>query len=168
MCAVVVLAGCSGIERPTLAPPAEPQTLVLDWVERDASTGFMFRVERLKVGDEGWRAEIEVTNGSQSAYRVGRGSVGLVLLDTMSRAEVLRLSDDLSRAPPALRPDRATPEPPAVLGPGASWAATIAGSEVLRAGSVVRVLFGPYSRLGARDVTVSATALWVTEHAVRL
>ena len=168
MCAVVVLAGCSGIERPTLAPPAEPQTLELGWVERDASTGFMFRVERLRVGEEGWQAEIEVTNGSTSAYRVGRGSVGLVLLDTMSRAEVLRLTDDLTRAPPALKPDRAAPEAPAVLGPGASWAATIAGSEVLRAGSVVRVLFGPYSRLGARDVTGSATALWVTEHAVRL
>jgi hypothetical protein len=169
--AVVVLAGlagCSGIERPTLAPPAEPRMIELGWVERDASTGFTFRVGRLTVGEEGWRAEIEVTNGSESAYRVGRGSVGLVLLDTMSRAEVLRLTDDLTRAPPALRPDRATPEPPAVLGPGASWAATIAGSEELRAGSVVRVLFGPYSRLGARDVTGSATALWVTEHAVRL
>lgn len=164
----VALAGCSGTERPTLAPPAEPRTIELGWVERYPSAGFTFRVERLTVGDVGWRARIEVTNGSRSPYRLGRGSVGLVLLDTASRAEVLRLTDDLTRAPPALRPDRSAPEPPAVLGPGASWAATIAGSEVLRAGSVVRLLFGPYSRLGARDVTEAGTLFWVTEHAVRL
>jgi hypothetical protein len=163
-----VLAGCSGIERPTLAPPAEPRTLELGWVERDRLTGFTYRVERLSVGEDGWRALIEVTNGSESPYRLGRGSVGLVLLDTASRAEVRALTDDLTRAPPALTPTRVAPEPPPVLGPGATWEAEIAGSEVLREGSVVRVLFGPYSRLGARDVTASGTVLWVTQHAVRL
>jgi hypothetical protein len=165
---VLVLAGCSGIERPTLAPPAEPRTIELGWVERDPSTSFTYRVERLSVGEDGWRAAIEVTNGSESAYRLGRGSVGLVLLDTASRAEVQALSDDLTRAPPALTPTRSRPEPPPVLGPGAIWEAEIAGSEVLREGSVVRVLFGPYSRVGARDVTASGTVLWITEHAVRL
>jgi hypothetical protein len=167
-CSAVVLAGCSGIERPTLAPPADPRTIELGWVERDPSTGFTYRVERLSVGENGWRATVEVTNGSESAYRLGRGSVGLVLLDTASRAEVLLLTDDLTRAPPALTPTRTAPEPPPVLGPGATWEAEIAGSEVLREGSVVRVLFGPYSRVGARDVTASGTVLWVTEHAVRL
>jgi hypothetical protein len=167
-CAAIGLAGCSGIERPTLSPPAEPRTLELGWVERNESARFTFRVESLTIDADGWRAEIEVTNGSDSPYRVGRGSVGLVLLDTMRRGEVLRLTDDLTRPPPALRPDREIPEAPAVLGPGASWAARIAGSEVLHTGSVVRVLFGPYSRLGARDITGGATLLWVTRHAVRL
>lgn len=167
-CAAIALAGCSGIERPILAPPAEPQTFELGWVEHNESSGFTFRVRSLTVDTDGWRAEIEVTNGSDSPYRLGRRSAGLVLLDTMRRGEVLRLTDDLTRPPPALRPDRETPEAPAVLGPGASWSATIAGSEVLRAGSVVRFLFGPYSRLGARDITQSATVLWVTEHAIRL
>jgi hypothetical protein len=165
---VVVVAGCSGIDRPTLAPPAEPRTIELGWVERSALTGFTYRVERLSIDEDGWRAAVEVTNGSASAYRLGRGSVGLVLLDTASRAEVRALSDDLTRAPPALTPTRSVPEPPPVLGPGATWEAEIAGSEVLRAGSVVRVLFGPYSRVGARDVTASGTVLWVTEHAVRI
>jgi hypothetical protein len=167
-CAAVGLAGCSGIENPTLAPPAEPRTLELGWVERYPSARFTFRVGRLRVGEDGWRAEIAVTNGSESPYRLGRGSVGLVLLDTASRAEVRRLTDDLTRAPPALRPDREAPEAPSVLGPGASWAATIAGSEVLRASSVVRVLFGPYSLVGVRDITRGGTLLWVTEHAARL
>jgi hypothetical protein len=166
--AAIVLAGCSGTERPELAPPAEPRTVELGWVERSAAARFTFRVERLIVGEDGWRAEVGVTNGSESPYRLGRGSVGLVLLDTPSRAELRRLTDDLQRAPPALIPDRVAPEPPAVLGPGASWDATIAGSEVLRAGSVVRVLFGPYSRLGARDVTEAGTVLWVTDHALGL
>jgi hypothetical protein len=164
----LALAGCSGIERPTLAPPAQPRSIELGWVERDASSRFTFRVERLTVGEEGWQAVIEVTNGSDSPYRLGRGGVGLALFDTTSRGEVLRLTDDLTRAPPTLRPERETPEPPAVLGPGASWAARIAGSEVLRAGSVVRVSFGPYSRVGARDITGGADVLWVTRHAVRL
>jgi hypothetical protein len=164
----LALAGCSGIERPTLAPPAQPRSIELGWVERDASSRFTFRVERLTVGEEGWQAVIEVTNGSDSPYRLGRGGVGLALFDTTSRGEVRRLTDDLTRAPPTLRPERETPEPPAVLGPGASWAARIAGSEVLRAGSVVRVSFGPYSRVGARDITGGADVLWVTRHAVRL
>jgi hypothetical protein len=166
--AAIALAGCSGIERPTLPPPAEPRSIELGWVERDASSRFTFRVERLSLGEEGWQAVIEVTNGSDSPYRLGGGSVGLALFDTTSRGEVLRLTDDLTRAPPTLRPDRETPEPPAVLGPGASWAARIAGTEVLRAGSVVRVSFGPYSRVGARDITGGADILWVTRHAVRL
>jgi hypothetical protein len=168
MALALVLGGCSGIERSTLAPPAEPRTIELNWVERDRFTGFSYRVERLSVGDHGWRAAIGVTNGSKSAYRLGRGSVGLVLLDTASQAEVRALTDDLTRAPPALTPTRVAPDPPPVLGPGAAWAAEITGSEVLREGSVVRVLFGPYSRVGARDVTASGTVLWVTEHAVRL
>ncbi len=131
-------------------------------------TGFTYRVERLTVGEDGWRAEVGVTNGSDSAYRLGRGSVGLVLLDTDSAAELSDLTDDLARAPPSLTPDRVVPEPPPVLGPGASWTGTIAGSEVLRQGSVVRVLFGPYSRVGVRDFTETGTVLWVTDHAVRL
>jgi hypothetical protein len=167
-CVAIALAGCSGTERPTLAPPAALGTIELGWVERDTASRFTFRVERLTLVEDGWQAVIEVTNGSDSPYRLGGGSVGLALFDTASRGEVLRLSDDLTRAPPMLRPERETPEPPAVLGPGASWGARIAGSEVLRAGSVVRVAFGPYSRVGARDITVGGDVLWVTRHAVRL
>jgi hypothetical protein len=167
-CVAIALAGCSGTERPTLAPPAALGTIELGWVERDTASRFTFRVERLTLVEDGWQAVIEVTNGSDSPYRLGGGSVGLALFDTASRGEVLRLSDDLTRAPPMLRPERETPEPPAVLGPGASWGARIAGSEVLRAGSVVRVAFGPYSRVGARDITVGGDVIWVTRHAVRL
>jgi hypothetical protein len=154
--------------RPSPRPPSRERSSSVDSSATRQATRFTFRVDRLTVAEDGWQAEVGVTNGSESAYRLGRGSVGLVLLDTATRAELERLTDDLQRAPPALMPDRLEPEPPPVLGPGASWEATIGGSEVLRQGSVVRVLFGPYSRLGARDITQAGTVLWVTDHAVRL
>jgi hypothetical protein len=48
----VALAGCSsGAEQPELAPPAEPRTIELGWVERFRAASFVFRVGRLAVGD---------------------------------------------------------------------------------------------------------------------
>jgi hypothetical protein len=167
--ALVALAGCaSGTERPVLPPPAEARTLELGWVERYEATRFTLRVERLVLADDGWRAEVSVANGSGSPYRLGEESIALVLLDSASRAELRGLSDDLTRPPPALRPEDVAPAPPPALGPGASWSGTISGPEVLRDGSVVRVLFGPFSRIGARDVTEAADVFWVTDHSVRL
>lgn len=167
--ALVALAGCgSGTERPVLPRPAEPRTLELGWVERYQVARFTFRVERLVVAEDGWRAEVSVENGSSSPYRVGEESAGLVILGSASRAELRTLTDDLTRPPPALRADVIAPAPPPALGPGASWSGTISGPEVLREGSVVRVLFGPFSRVGARDVTEAADVFWVTDHAVRI
>jgi hypothetical protein len=165
---LVALAGCSGIQRPVLPPPAEPQDLDLAWVEHYPAGQFTFRVGRLVVGPDGWQVTLAVTNNSASPYRVGPQSFGLVALDTASRAELERLTEDLTRTPPALRPDRVTPAPPPVLGPGATYRGTIAGSEVLRAGTVLRVLFGPFTRLGSRDVTEGSDVLWVTDHSVKI
>jgi hypothetical protein len=165
---LVALAGCSGIQRPVLPPPAEPQDLDLGWVEHYPAGQFTFRVGRLVVGPDGWQVTLAVTNNSASPYRVGPQSFGLVALDTASRAELERLTEDLTRTPPALRPDRLTPAPPPVLGPGATYRGSIAGSEVLRAGTVLRVLFGPFTRLGSRDVTEGSDVLWVTDHSVKI
>ena len=164
----VTLAGCGDSpEGPTLAPPAEPRTLELDWVERDKATKFTYRVERLVIVDDGWRLTISVTNGSRNTYRLDDGDIGLVLLDTQTRAELRRLTGNLTHPPSALKPTAASPPAPPALGPGASWSATVSGSERLREGSVVRVLFGPLSpverfRSEAQDI------LWVTDHSVRL
>jgi hypothetical protein len=164
----VALAGCgSGAERPQLAPPAEPRTIELGWVERFRAASFVFRVGRLVVGDDGWRASVSVTNDSQSPYRLGRRSVALVVLETASRRELRELTEGLERTPPSLPPDTVSPEPPPVLGPGASWTAELSSTVVLRSGSVVRVLFGPFSRVGGRD-REAADVLWVTDHAARL
>ena len=130
-------------------------------------SGFTFRVERLVVAENGWSVTFSVTNGSRRPFRLDRRSVGLVLLDTATEAEVQRLTDDLSHAPPALKPNRVSAEPPPALGPGASWSATAFGSEVLRSESVVRVLFGPFSSV-ERFRTEAEDVLWVTDHFVRL
>ena len=164
----LALGGCGeSPEGPTLAPPATPRTIELDWVERDKNPHFTFRVERLVVGEHGWRATVSVTNRSKIAYRLDQRSVGLVLLETQTGAELRRLTDNLSHPPPALKPTRTSPVPPPALGPGASWSATVSGPEELREGSVVRVLFGPFSSI-ERFRSEAQDVLWVTDHAVRL
>lgn len=164
----VALAGCGdSTEGPTLAPPAEPKTIELDWVERDKAARFTYRVERLVIADDGWHLTVSVTNGSRSAYRLDERAVGLVLLDTQTRAELRRLTGNLSHAPPALKPTAASPPPPPALGPGAAWSATVSGSEELRDGSVVRVLFGPFSSI-ERFRSEAQDVFWVTGHSVRL
>jgi hypothetical protein len=164
----VALAGCGDSpEEPTLAPPAEPRTIELDWVERDKATRFTYRVERLVIADDGWRLTVSLTNGSRSAYRLDERSIGLVLLDTQTQSELRRLTGNLTHAPPALKPTAASPPPPPALGPGASWSATVSGSEELRAGTVVRVLFGPLSSI-ERFRSEAQDILWVTDHSVRL
>jgi hypothetical protein len=163
----MALAACGGSPGPELAPPAKPRTIELEWVERHRNARFTFRVERLVIGEDGWQLSVSVTNGSLRPYRLDERSVGLVLLDSASRSELRRLTGNLTHAPPALRPDRATPPPPPALGPGASWSATVSGAEVLRAGSVVRVLFGPFSSV-ERFRTEVQDVLWVTDHSTRL
>jgi hypothetical protein len=164
----VALGGCGGTAGPSLAPPAQARTIELGWVERFPAARFTLRVEQLVVGDDGWRARISVENHSTTPYRLDERSVGLVLLDTDSRAELRRLTANLTHAPPALKPERASPTPPPALGPGATWNATISGPEVLREGSVVRVLFGPFSPAGERFRSEVQSPLWVTDHSVRL
>jgi hypothetical protein len=163
----VTLTGCGDSpEGPTLAPPAAPRTLELDWVERDKVTSFTYRVERLVIVD-GWRLTFSMTNGSRSTYRVDDGDIGLVLLETQTRAELRRLTGNLTHPPPALKPTAALPPAPPALGPGASWSATVSGPEELREGSVVRVLFGPLSSI-ERFRSEAQDILWVTDQSVRL
>ena len=151
-----------------LAPPAKPRTIRLGWLERYRAAQFTLRVDRLVIGDDGWSARVSMTNGSRTPYRLDQRTVGLVLLDTATRAELERLTGNLTHAPPALRPECASPPPPPALGPGASWTGTISGPDVLRAGSVVRVLFGPFSAAGERFRSEVQGVLWVTDHSVRL
>jgi predicted small lipoprotein YifL len=164
----VTLAGCGDSpEGPTLAPPAEQRTLELGWVERDKATRFTYHVERLVIADDGWRLTFSMTNGSRSTYRVDDGDIGLVLLETQTRAELRRLTGNLTHPPPALKPTAALPPAPPALGPGASWSATVSGPEELREGSVVRVLFGPLSSI-ERFRSEAQDILWVTDQSVRL
>jgi hypothetical protein len=165
---VAVLAGC-GPERPALAPPAEPRTLELGWVEQSARPAFVYRVRRLTVGPEGWSVEVSVENRSGADYQIRRphrprGSLfGLVLLETASEEELRELTADLNEEPPFLEPDRIEPALPGSLRAGMHWRGTLSGSTVLRRGSIVRVIFGRFQG----DVEPHVTT-WVTDHSVRL
>ena len=119
------------------------------------------------VEEEGWRVTFSITNGSRLAYRVDNRSVGLVLLDSATQAELRRLTGNLTHPPPALKPEGVSVPPPPALGPGATWSATVSGPQVLREGSVVRVLFGPFTSI-ERFRTEIQDVFWVTDHYVRL
>jgi hypothetical protein len=166
--AVVALAGCgSGAERPELAPPAEPRVIELGWVERGATPRFVYRVTRLVLRAEGWSADVSVRNATEDDYGIGSRSqraplFGLVLLETESRKELQELTSDLTRDPPVLIPDRITPPLPDLLRARTTWRGSLAGSTRLRRGTVVRVIFGRFTRKAKPATT------WVTDHAVRL
>jgi hypothetical protein len=162
------LAGCGASpDGPALAPPAKPRTIELGWEERHRDAQFTFRVDRLVVAEDGWRLTVSMTNASEIPYRPDERSAGLVFLDSGSTADIRRLTGNFTHAPPALKPVRASPPPPATLGPGATWRTTVSGTELLRAGSYVRVLFGPFPSV-ERFRSEAQEIQWVTDHFVRL
>jgi hypothetical protein len=164
------VAACgSGTEGAELAPPAEPRTIELGWVERSADPAFVYRVERLVLRPDGWSVQLSVRNATRDDFQIRRphrprGSLfGLVLLETASRNELRELTADLRKEPPFLEPDRISPPLPPSLRAGATWRGTLTGSVVLRRGTTVRVIFGRFTRnRPPRFLT------WVTDHAVRL
>ena len=129
----------------------------------------MFRVERLVIRRDGWRADVSVRNTTVDDFQIRRphrfpGSVfGLVLLETTSRRELRELTVENREEPPFLEPDRISPPLPVSLRAGATWRGSLSGALVLRRGTVVRVIFGRFVRdRNPRVIT------WVTDHAVRL
>jgi hypothetical protein len=165
-----LLAGCgSEADGPRLAPPAEPRTIELGWVERSDNPRFVYRVERLVVRPDGWSVDLAVENRTEDDFQIrrphrSRGSLfGLVLLETMSRKELRELTADLEKEPPFLEPDRISPPLPGSLRTGETWRGSLSGSSVLRSGTVVRVIFGRFTRDRAPRVIT-----WITDHAVRL
>lgn len=89
---------------------------------------------------------------------------GLVLLDTATSSELRELTAAFRKAPPFLEPRRIEPPVPRLLRAGSAWRGTMAGSTILRKGSVVRILFGRFVRTRGDP----GYLLWVTEHALRL
>jgi hypothetical protein len=144
--------------------------LELGWVERSPDTGLSFRVERLVIRRDGWQLTASVANRDSVGYLIQRphrpreSMFGLVLLETTTRRELRKLTADFRKAPPFLEPNRIEPPLPRVLAGGSRWRGTLAGSSLLRKGSVVRVLFGRFVRTQGDP----GYFLWVTEHAVRL
>ena len=165
-----LLAGCGAdADGLRLAPPAEPRTIELGWVERSENPRFVYRVQRLVIRRDGWRADVSVRNTTEDDFQIRRphripGSIfGLVLLETTNPRELRALSADHREEPPFLEPDRISPPLPVSLRAGATWRGSLSGATVLRRGTVVRVIFGRFVRDRYPRVIT-----WVTDHAVRL
>ena len=168
--AVAALCGCGSGSEHVAASPAEPRTVRLHWVEHWPEAGLAFRVDRLVIRRDGWRITASVANRSSFDYAIrrphrrGESMFGLVLLETVARRELRELTADFRKAPPFLEPERIEPPLPSVLSAGSSWWGTMSGSQILRKGTVVRVLFGRFERTHGDP----GYLLWATEHAVRL
>ena len=144
--------------------------LELGWAEQSRETGLHFRVEKLVIRRDRWQLTASVANRGSVGYVIqrphhpGESMFGLVLLETATKREVRELTADFRKAPPFLEPDRIEPALPRVLAAGSRWRGTLAGSMLLRKGSVVRVLFGRFVRTRGDP----GYLLWITEHTVRL
>jgi hypothetical protein len=165
-----LVAGCgSDAGTPRLAPPAEPRTIELGWVEQSVDPKFVYRVDRLVVRPDGWRVDVAVENRTGDDFQIRRphrfpGAVfGLVLLETTSRKELDELTAGSREEPPFLEPDRISPPLPVSFRAGATWRGSLSGASILRRGSVVRVIFGRFVR-DRHPMVIT----WVTDHAVRL
>jgi hypothetical protein len=170
----VALAGC-GSEAADLAPPAKPRTIELGWSERSGppGRGFVFRVDRIVVTRNGWRADVSVTNDSPVDYRIqrphlpGKSIFGLVVLETADDRELRRLTARLGYLPPFLEHHWIMPPTPPTLRARTTWRGSMGAPTVLREGLFARVVFGRFARY-TRSEGLPRSFWWVTDHAVRL
>jgi hypothetical protein len=173
----VVLGGCAASEpEPTpLAPAraAEPQHADLGWRETlPGSMGgrLVFEVEELDVTEDGWSAQIAVSNRTEVAFDVDTGpadgSFGLMLFATGDLEAAEEMNRD-GRLPAIRRATRIVPAPPSVLRPGTTWRATIGASGSLADGSWVRVVFGTFRGRGDPPEELSRV-VWFTDRSHRL
>jgi hypothetical protein len=166
---------CSSDER-TLPPStaAPRQDAELAWVERapEDGAGFVFRVYRFAVTDEGWEADVGIENRTSVAWRTGdrlavEQSFGVMLFATGGLDEVTRRMRDGEL--PGLRPVRRfRPALPARFVPGRIWRSTISATGTLAAGRHVRIVFGPLIAEGKPPEGLQSGFVWITDHAYRL
>ena len=173
--AVAVGSACSSDGRPL--PPASaapPQSAEVDWAERapEDGTGFVFRVRRFAVTEEGWQADVEIENRTSIAWHTGTSlavgqSFGLMLFTTGDLDELERRNRD--RDLPGLRPaQRFQPPFPDRFAPGRTWRSTISAAGTLAAGRHVRIVLGPLVAEGKVPPGLTNVLVWITDHAYEL
>jgi hypothetical protein len=170
-----VAVGCTSDVRTLPPSTAAPlQSAELAWVERapQDGTGFVFRVRRFAVTDDGWEADVEIQNRTSIAWGTGGGlavgqSFGLMLFASGDLAEVDRRMRD--RDLPGLRPvQRFDPALPDRLAAGQTWRSTISAAGTLAAGRHVRIAFGPLIADGEPPQGLERAFVWITDHAYEL
>ncbi len=173
--AALLLAGCGRADPRPIEParPAEPQRAELGWSENHVAAGkgqLVFEVASLAVTEDGWSADVAVTNRTAYRFDVDTGpsgyGFGLMLLPTGDQRTV----EELNREGllPAIREARTIePPPPAVLRPGVTWRGTLSAPGSLADGSWVRVVFGTFR--GQGDVPGEfERVVWFTDRTHRL
>ena len=160
-------------EGPSVA--ASPQTAELHWRETYGDPGdqLVFRVERLQVLEEGWRAWLVLTNHTSVSYEVGDPEAtldrafGLMLFKTGEAHELEHRNRN--GLLPAIRPAvRYDPSLPKILEPGVSWKGQISAPGALVARSWVRVVFGTLVAVGTPKDGLDDRVVWITDHAYQL
>lgn len=164
-------------EPPPYAPAvaAGPQSARLDWVERFGSRGnrITFRVRSFAVLDDGWRAQVSLTNGTSVPLAVGERNAsvdrvfGVMLFGTGDAAELER-RNTAGELPAVRRADTIEPSLPDVLAPGATWSGTIGARGALAAGRFVRVVFGTLVPVGDPPPDYPDRLVWITDAAYEL
>jgi hypothetical protein len=176
LAAIAFAAGCGGGDSP-LPPttPAPPQVAVLDWMERYEQEGeaVEFGVRRFAVTEDGWRAEISITNDTSTRYAVGGSETeidrafGVMLFRTgeLQELEQRNQAEDL----PGLRPAQEfDPELPLVLKPGATWSGTMSAEGSLAAGLFARMVFGPLVPVDDSPSGFPPRLVWITDNSYQL
>lgn len=172
---VLATAGCAGVGEPLpRSEAAPPQSAELDWVEAYAANGaqLVFRVRRLEVTEQGWSADISVTNRTPSGFGAGDPATsaswqwGVMLFRTGELEEVDERNS--SRDLPGTRlAQRFEPALPLLLEPGVTWSGTISARGALAAGRFVRVVFGPLVAVEPLE-DFPDPLVWITDHAYEL
>ena len=172
---VVLLAAACGTEeqREPVEParPAEPQTAELNWHEAYPSSGpqLRFVVRRLAVREDGWSADIEVTNAAGIPFGLETRPLrfGLMHFETGSLKE-LESAAGAGGLPSVRRATTIVPPPPGTIAPGTSWRATLSAPGSLPDGSFVRVSFGLFVAQGEPPPGMETDVVWITDKAYRL
>jgi hypothetical protein len=175
---VGLAAACGGDSESTPLPstaPAGPQSAELGWIERHEENGefIEFRVDALEVTDDGWAAEVAITNETSADYALGDPEAsldrrfGLMLFKTgdLRELEQRNQADDL---PGLRRADSFEPPLPLVIESGSTWSGTISARGALAAGLFARVVFGTLVPVGESPAGFPERLVWITDNSYYL
>lgn len=176
--AVALVATACAEETPAPRPPAsaaKPQSKELGWNERyaEGTNAIVFRVDSFEVTEDGWRADIAMTNDTKTRFEVGDPGAtldrafGVMLFGTgdLRELEQRNASDEL----PGIREaETFRPALPLVLEPGKTWSGTMGARGALAAGRWVRVVFGALVPVGDPPEGFPPALVWITDHTFQL
>jgi hypothetical protein len=176
--AVALVAAACSEEAPAPRPPAsaaKPQAKQLDWGERfaEGDNAITFRVRSFEVIEDGWRAEIAMTNDTTTRFEVGDPGAtldrafGVMLFGTGDLRE-LEQRNASNELPGIREAETFRPALPLVLRPGETWSGTMEARGALAAGRWVRVVFGALVPVGDPPEGFPPALVWITDHTFQL